>query len=300
MAAQRDTPPTWTHSDSDGAAAMTRALEVKSFRTNPDGSPMTTQDRVRLVRALACATQYTVEDACDGGVPPAGEMGQLKLGSEVRGDRFRTRAECYAASTLARTWQLFPDPGRHVVYTALTHDGEPAVLTPASTPEAPGDVAFPPLLLGVIVVVAISACAGAVCYVAQAAAEVIDRKLTSDALTERLVQTQAHALGLVNDHTERQRKEGRPIPWDPVELKVLDSLLETQQQIAGRTGTPLPNPFVGAVDAAREAGRKLADVGMNLGLVAMVAGGAYLLMRAPSRVPREEALSVSEHRRVDP
>ena len=32
----------------------------------------------------------------------------------------------------------------------------------------------------------------------------------------------------------RQRAAGRPIPWDPVELKVLDSLLETQQQIGGR------------------------------------------------------------------
>ncbi len=279
MAAQRDTPPTWTHSDSDGAAEVARALEVKSFRTKPDGSPMTTQDRVRLVRALACATEYTVENTCDGGVPPAGEMGQLKLGSEVRGDRFRTRADCYAASTLARTWLLFPDPGRHVVYTAVTHDGEPAVLTPPSTPETPGDVAFPPLLVGVVVVVAIAALASAVCYVAQAAAEVIDRKLTNDALTERLVQTQAHALGLVNDHTERQRKEGRPIPWDPVELKVLDSLLETQQQIAARTGKPLPNPFEGAVEGARKVGRKLAEVGTGLGVFAMVAGGAYLLTR---------------------
>ena len=258
---------------------MARALEVKSFHTKPDGSPMTTQDRVRLVRALACATQYTVEDMCDGGVPPAGEMGQLKLGSEVRGDRFRTRADCYAASTLARTWLLFPDPGRHVVYTAVTHDGEPAVLTPDATPEAPGDVAFPPVLVGVVVVVAIAAFGFAICYVAQAAAEVIDRKLTSDALTTRLVQTQAQALGLINDHTERQRKEGRPIPWDPVEFKVLDSLLETQQQIAARTDKPLPNPFQGAVEGARTVGRKLADVGTDLGVFAALLGGAYVLTR---------------------
>lgn len=279
MASQHTTPPTWTHSDSDGAAEIARALEVKSFRTKPDGSPMTTQDRVRLVRALACATEYTVENTCDGGVPPAGEMGQLKLGSEVRGDRFSMRADCYAASTLARTWLLFADPGRHVVYTAVTHDGEPAVLTPPSTPETPGDVAFPPLLVGVVVVVAIAAFASAVCYVAQAAAEVIDRKLTNDALTERLVQTQAHALGLVNDHTERQRKEGRPIPWDPVELKVLDSLLETQQRIAARTGKPLPNPFEGAVEGARKVGRKLAEVGTGLGAFALLLGGAYVLTR---------------------
>lgn len=279
MSAQSAILPTWTHSDSDGAAELTRALDVKSFRTKADGSPMTTQDRVRLVRALACATHYTVENACEGGVPLADEMGRLKLGSEVRGNRFSTRADCYAASTLARTWLLFPDPGRHVVYTAVTHDGEPAVLTTHEPKEAPSDVAFPPVLVGVIIIVAIAAFASAVCYVAQAAAEVIDRKLTEDELTARLVQTQAQALGLVNDHTERQRKEARPIPWDPVELKVLDSLLETQLQIAGRTGMPLPNPFTGAVEGARKAGRKLAEVGTDLGIFAAVAGGAYLLTR---------------------
>jgi hypothetical protein len=131
----------------------------------------------------------------------------------------------------------------------------------------------------VIVVVAIAAYASAICYVAQAAAEVIDRKLTSDALTERLVQTHAKALGLVNDHTERQRAANRPIPWDPVELKVLDSLLDAQQQIAARTGKPLPNPFTGAVDGARAAGKQLASMGMDLGFVAALAGGAYVLTR---------------------
>jgi hypothetical protein len=259
---------------------MTRALDVKSFRTKPDGSPMTTTDRVRLVRALACATEFSVENGCDGGVPPADTAGQLHLGAEVSADRFRTRADCYAASTIARTWQLFADPGRHVIYTAVTRDGEPAVLTPDPTPkEASADVAFPPLLLGIIIVVAVVACAGAVCYVAQAAAEVIDRKLTDDALTARLVLTQAQAVGMVNDHTERQRAANRPVPWDPVELKVLDSLLETQKQIAGRTGTPLPNPFEGAVEGARSVGKKIADVGTNLGVVAAFVGGAYVLMR---------------------
>ena len=274
------TPPRWTHSDSDGNAEMTRALGVKSFRTKPDGSPMTTQDRVRLVRALACATQFTVENTCVDGVPSPGEMGQITLRADVRSDLFRTRADCFAASTIARTWMLFADPGRHMVYTAVTRDGEPAVLTPAATsvvkPADRGDVAFPPLIAAAIAIVAIAACAGAVCYVGQMASEVIDRKLTEDAETARLVQTQATALGLVNDHAERQRFEHRDIPWDPNEQKVLDSLLATQQRIAGRTGQPLPNPFTGAVDGAREAGKKFGEIGFDLGLVAMLAGGVYL------------------------
>ena len=279
MSAQTATLPTWTHSDSDGGAEMARALDVKSFRTKPDGSAMTTLDRVRLVRALACATAYAVDSTCDG-APAAGEAGQLKLGSDVRADRFRTRADCYAASTIARTWQLFADPGRHIVSTAVTRDGDPAVLTPEpTTKDAPTDVAFPPILLGVIIVVAIAAYASAICYVGQTAAEIIDRKLTDDALTERLVKTQAQAVGLVNDHTERQRAANRPLAWDPVELKVLDSLLATQQQIAARTGKPLPNPFTGAVEGAREVGKKIAEVGMDLGFVAALAGGAYVLMK---------------------
>jgi len=80
MSAQPKPPSTtWTHTDSDGSAEMARALEVKSFRTKPDGSPMTTKDRVRLVRALACATQYTVENACEGSMPAADEMGALNV-----------------------------------------------------------------------------------------------------------------------------------------------------------------------------------------------------------------------------
>ena len=166
-----------------------------------------------------------------------------------------------------------------MVYTAVTHDGDPPVLTQAPADKASGEAGFPPLLVGAIIVVAIVACASAICYVAQAAAEVIDRKLTNDALTARLVGTQARALGMVNDHTERQRAAGRPIPWDPVDLKVLDSLLDTQQQIAGRTGQPLPNPFEGAVEGARDAGKKLAGIGLDFGIVAAVVGGAYLLTR---------------------
>jgi len=273
-------PPTWTHTDSEGSAQLARALKVQSFRTHPDGSPMSTTDRVRLVRALCIATAYVVEDASSGaaGVPPRGEIGPLTLGSEVHGDLFRDRASCFAASTVARTWQVFAGPGRRMVYTAVTHDGAPPVLTEGGALSVIGDEAgfLPQLLLGAVVVVAIAAFAGALCYAAQAGAEVIDRKLTEDALTQRLLGTQAQALALLQDHTERERAAGRAIPWTPQEQQVLDGLLGVQRQIAAREHVPLPSPFMGAVKTAEKAVDKVAaGAGMGLG-IAVVVGGALL------------------------
>ncbi len=166
-----------------------------------------------------------------------------------------------------------------MVYTAVTHDGEPAVLTPDAAPEAPGDVAFPPVLVGVVVVVAIAAFASAVCYVAQATAEVIDRKLTNDALTARLVQTQAQALGLVNDHTERQRKEARPIPgirWSS-RCSIRCSRPSTRSRRV-RT-SPCPTPFRRCGRRGPQGGKKLAEVGTDLGVFAALLGGVYVLTR---------------------
>src|SRR5262249_19784443 len=108
MAAQTPDPPMWTHTDSDANAQMAPALEVRRCRVNPDGSPMTHQDRVRLVGARGCATAYAIENAGAGGVRPADEMGAIKLGSVVRGSGFDAREAGYAASTLGRTWMLFP------------------------------------------------------------------------------------------------------------------------------------------------------------------------------------------------
>jgi hypothetical protein len=207
-------------------------------------------------------------------------METLTLGAEVAADQYATRQHCYAASTIARSLLLFADPGRHVIYDATTRDGEPAVLNQANLPGfASNEAALPPLLIGVIVVVAATAFTAAACYCGQAAAEVVDRKFTEDALTARMMITQARAVAVVDTHSDRERAAGQPIPWSPEESKLLDSLLETQRLIATRSHTALPNPFPGAVAAGADAGRRLADTGLGLGVVAAVAAGAYVLTR---------------------
>lgn len=280
MSTQRTAPTTWKHQDSDPKAALDLAFGAQSFVAQPDGSPMTTADRSRIVRTLAIATEYAVENARVVGVPPpTARDGTTTLGVELRGDLFATRAHCYAASTIARTWQLFADPGRHVVHSALTRDGEPVQLASSLNPVPSGEAGFPPLLLATVIVVAIAGCTAAACYVGQAASEVIDRKLTQDALTARMVATQARAVALVDNHSERERAAGHAIPWSPQEMQVLDALLGTQRQIAARTNSPLPNPFVGAVEKAGEAGNRAAATAAGLGVIAAVAGGVYLLTR---------------------
>jgi hypothetical protein len=264
----------WKHTDGDPKAALARALSTEDFRSLP------TSERVRRLRSLAIATVYATENARMVGVGAPGEMETLTLGAEVAANAYATRQHCYAASTIARSLQLFADPGRHVIYDATTRDGEPASLTPASgqTVDA-NDVAFPPLLVGAIVVVAITAFAAAACYCGQASAEVIDRKLADDALTVRMMATQGQAVALVDAHSERERAAGHPISWTAEELKLLDSLLETQHSIAARSHTPLPNPFPGAVAAGADVGRRLADTGIGLGVAAALVAGAYVLTR---------------------
>jgi hypothetical protein len=280
MSAQRRALTTWKHQDSDPKAALELAFGAQSYVARPDGSPMSTADRVRIVRTLAIATEYAVENARVVGVPPPTEKdGTTTLGAELRADLFATRAHCYAASTIARTWQLFADPGRHVIHSALTRDGEPAQLASSLNPVPPGEAGLPPLLLAAVIVVAIAGCTAAACYVGQAASEVIDRKLTQDALTARMVATQARAVALVDNHSERERIAGHAIPWSPQETQVLDALLGTQKQIAARTNSPLPNPFQGAVEKAGEVGDKAAATAVGLGVIAAVVGATYLLTR---------------------
>jgi hypothetical protein len=275
---QRQAPPEWRHTDSDPRAALTAALEVRgvqSFLTKPDGSAVTTSDRVRLVRSLGIATIYTIEGARTKGVSPPGEMETLRLGSEpFRAQDFPTPDAAYAASTLGRTAILFADPGRHVVYSAKTHDGDPAELTEATSASF-GETAFPPLVLGAVIVLGIGVVALAICFNGQKIAEVIDRKLTQDALTARMMAAQSAAVALVDKHNERDRAA----PYSPEEHQVLDALLDTQKQIVAQTNSPLPDPFGGAMKKMGDLGDKLAGGALSLGVIAALAGGLYLVTR---------------------
>ena len=111
----------------------------------------------------------------------------------------------------------------------------------------------------------------------------VDRKLTRDDLTARMMATQTRAVAMVDDHAERERAAGKPIPWTPQELQVLDGLLGVQRQIAARTEEPLPSPFKGSVERTRRTIDRVVDGAANalplLAVGAVVIGGGYLLTR---------------------
>jgi hypothetical protein len=279
---------TWRHTDPDLKGAIQAALAIRggrqadpqlAYQKRADGSPMTTADRVRLIRSLSIATLVTIADARRQGLPPAGEMeGALKLGSDVHGSMFDKRGHLYAASTLGRTLQLFGDPGLHTVYDATTHAGDPAAINEAGPSRTIGegeDTALAPILVGVVIVAAAIGLTLAACYVAQCSAEVVDRKLTRDAETARMVQLQASAIEIVTAHTAREIADKRTIPYDAGELRVIDGLFATQRDIAKRDQTPLPNPFAGAVRSVEKAADK-AVAGVGFGVVAAGAIGAAL------------------------
>jgi hypothetical protein len=127
--------------------------------------------------------------------------------------------------------------------------------------------------VGVVLVAAVAGLTLAVIYCGQAAAEVIDRKMTADALTARMLQAQAKAIDFVTEHTARERAEKRSIPYSPQEQQVLDALLNTQRAIAAQTRSPLPNPFAGATSGME---RIVDKAGVGLGLGAAAAIGLYV------------------------
>jgi hypothetical protein len=287
-------PLTWRHQDTDLNGQIRQALDSQSyFGKGDDGAPFTPRGLTRMVRALAVATLYTVENSRTVGVPKVGEMETaLQLGADLHPADFPTREHCFVASTLARTLQVYGIPGPHKVSYCETKDGEPAVLKadgPSRTIAASGDTGFPQLLVGVVVVTAIVAAAVAACWWAQADAKVHDAKLNQDALTARMMETQARAVGMVSDHLGREQAVGHPIPWDPNEQKVLDSLLATQRAIADRAHTPLPMPFDGALESIGDKAKKTASTLLDLGLIAggmLIVGG---MLKGQERAKEERA-----------
>jgi hypothetical protein len=233
------------------------------------------------MRALAVMTAYVVEELRTQGVrePPEGQV--RVLGNDWRVSLYPTKTHAIAAARVARTWQLLPDPGTHTYYACNTIDGLPPELVgPALRHEEESETgAWPVLLIGVVAVAGIAASAVAIIYCAQMAAAVIDRKLTEEARTQRLLATQTQAVAILNQHAERERAEGRLIPWSSQEQQVLDTLNGVQHEIARQTHEPLPNPFSGAGALERGSERIMSTLG-DIALFGAAAAGVYLMTKA--------------------
>jgi hypothetical protein len=283
----------WRHTDRDLNGALRTALGMRSYRQSPEGSALKTEERVRILRSLVIASLWTAESCRTTGMVQVGEMDNaLQLGGEMRADIFPSWGHCYAASTLGRTLMLFPDPGAHWVYSAETEGGLPAKLDERGPRMALGGEeagALPAVAVTVVLVVAVAALGLAACYAAEVAGQVVDRKLTEDALTERMMQTQARAIGMVSDHLEREKQAGHTLLWDPGEQATLDALNGIQRDLAQRDHAPMPSPFAGAVTGGRKvldrAGEKVSGIGTGLVIAGLLAGGAYLALR--TRTPKQ-------------
>jgi hypothetical protein len=273
MSATPANPPVWTHHDSDPEGSLLQAFATADQSA---WAQLTTEGRVRAFRNILASTAYVLEELSMQPPPASTEAGPKRLLTNVSARRYPTAEHLRAATLIARGPMLVPDPGKHTVYSAVTTDGQPAALGRPSIEETG---AIPPILVGGVAVVGIVAVGIAICYGAQLAAEVIDRKLLREAQTERMIATQARAVALVDTHAQRELQAGKTLPWTAEELRVLAALEDTQRQLAGQQGTPLPNPFPGAASAIGKAVEGAASTFSLLPVALAVGGGLYLLSR---------------------
>jgi hypothetical protein len=277
-AASAPVPVRWAHHETKPEvtdfALMPRAFEAAN----------TPVERNRVLRALTVASAYVVDDLTTKRPKPAtsgeGQLHPYEVGGELDRTAFPTPGHRFAASTLARTWMLFPDRARHItVFSCTTQDGEPAVLQQPSLTDT--DTGFPPLLLAGIVVVGIAAATIATVYIAQMALDVIDRKLTRDADTQRMVAAQQQAVKMADDHAQRERSAGKVIPWTDKEIQVFEGLLAAQKSIAEKRQEPFArySPFDGAINAFERVAVKTVETVLPY---VLLAGGAYFVLSRSS------------------
>jgi hypothetical protein len=271
--------PMWTHRETDPAAGIDLALRLA-------GGPaavakMDTPTRIHALRCLTALTVYACHavqgpSALPALEPPSEEAPKKLILGNLDGSLYPSREARYVASTLGRSLILIPDRGARQVYTCMTTDGEPAQLDTQAFESR--DTAFPPLLLAGVIIAGVVACCVAAVYIAETICNAInvDRKMEREADTARMIAAQSAALKMVSDHAERERRAGKSLPWDPVELRVIDALNGVQREIVSRERSPWPTPFPGAADALGRAG---ASVAGSLTTVALVLGTAFVLSR---------------------
>lgn len=272
--------PMWMHRETDPAAGIELALSLA-------GGPavvkkMDTPTRIHALRSLAALTIYACQ-AVQGpqAVPVQAPLAPEELPKRVtlgnlNGALYPSPEARYVASTLGRSLILIPDRGRRQVYTCVTKDGEDAQL--GKRPFEDRDTGFPPLLLAGVVIAGVVACCVAAVYIAETVCNSVnvDRKMERETDTARMISSQAAALKMVSDHAEREARAGKPLPWDPVELRQLDALNRIQHDIVSRERSPWPTPFPGATDALGRAG---ASVAGSLTTVALILGAAFVMSR---------------------
>ena len=244
---------TWRHSDSRPEVTMSLALSATQYQTMPDGAPFTTEGRVRLLRSLGLAAVTAIETAKTGGgglTDPG-----LLIGRPLRAIQFPSPCHARMARILAVCFALFADPGRRPVYSARTHDGDPADLEPQASRMIGSTDAGAPLLMDALLVVA-SEWSARVAYAAQAAAIVVDAKLAAGTRSARMIASLAAAVKVATRHNEAETAAKSWLSYRLEEKEILDAALAAAIQVAEEQDRSLPDPFADAAGArtARFAG----------------------------------------------
>jgi hypothetical protein len=292
------TQVTWRHSDSTPDASLALALDAKQYVTKPDGTPFSTAERVRVLRALSVASIIAIEQAKTGGsgLPP--RLGEMETWTRIvarplKPSDFPSREHATAAGVIAIGLQMFADPGVRPVYAAVTHNGDPAVLDERVSRmigegrRAANDTGFWPLVIAAVEVVVESAIwATAACYLGQVVGNVVDRKLGADTGTSRMTAALAAVTKMQDLHNQRETAAGgKPLPYTPEEKQICDAAIDAIHKVAAETRSPLPDPFMEATKKAGEAANKVAAAaegaagGLGLGLAAIGAVTAYVWMQ---------------------
>jgi hypothetical protein len=95
------------------------------------------------------------------------------------------------------------------------------------------------IVAGVVIVACVSAVAAAVAWVSSQIAEVTSVGLQQHGKTEQAVSAMTQAAEIIEDHQALEAKEGRDIPYDAEQLRLLETLRESIKTSTGWTAPDL-------------------------------------------------------------
>jgi hypothetical protein len=251
-------PVKWLHAELEPAIIGPAALQTARF------GAWDALDLITRARHLRALVVMSLQAATLHAEPQ--ELGALSAAT------YPDEEHNAAGAAVARTVMLIAPRGPALVsQNMLTHQGLPPVMVPS------GETGAAPLVVAAIVL-AVAAVGAAAYLIGRYTGETADRSDFRENKTRQLVSTQATVIEALTTHATRERLAGKPLPFTDEERRLLDSLEQTQRQIAEERHQPLPSPFDGAKSLA-DLGRSAAGVLDALLPIAVIGGGLYLLSR---------------------
>lgn len=220
------TGTTWTHRDPNPTESVRLGYEYAR------AGSWNGRDRVRALRGLAIESAWLQAWFAKGTLrATTNAAGETVIEIDATPGPSATLERLRLAGAIYGTWRQL----------ALEDLGASNI--PDTDIGTPNDTGVWPLAVAAIVV-GVAACA-AIAYGAYQAAQVIDRKLSRDADTQKLVTTHAATLALLREHADREQAAGKDLPLDAPTTRALESLLRQQETIAKKSDQPLSSGVPG-------------------------------------------------------